>query len=225
MDFASHKDTVSVVQGLVAIAQSAITIVALVAALFWFWHRRQLFPRANLTQVVTHRRLTDAKTLVHVSLLFKNDGLVLIRPANGHVEMCQIVPVPEYLADAINGEKDPVPDGQLSVAWCHHGRRTLKLEDREIEPGEADEIHCEFVVGNEVRTVLIESHIGNRNKRRWLPWWRRLLDRARRSRWGKVADKLPAGKSIGWNASAFHDLIDPDGEEHVGSDTSVASTA
>jgi hypothetical protein len=209
---------------IIAATQGVMTILAIPFALFWFWQRRQFHPKANLTQVITHRRLTETKTLVHVGLQLKNDGLVLMRPGVGYVELCQVVPLPEHLEEVVARDGDPVDAGSLGLGWCRHSRRELALGEHEIEPGEIDVIHCEFVVASTVKTIMVESHIGNRFKRKWRPPWLWLLSRISATRWKEYADKMPKGESIGWNAAAMYDLTEIQGEHDARRDASVAGT-
>lgn len=161
------------------------TAIAFVVGGIWaymlFVRQRQRYPRATLEQRVVHKRVDERRVLLRVSVTVSNQGDVLLSLASGFVRVQQMVPWPSEFVDAIEKGEDPVRAGETEVEWPLLGERYLTFEEseREVEPGEPDEFHFDFVIGGGVQTVLVYTYISNQHKR---------------------------GRDIGWGVTTVYDL-------------------
>jgi len=89
--------------------------------------------------------------------------------------------VPEEFLQAVQNGKDPVPPRQPEYPWPLIGERIFERETcfREMEPGESDEILCDFVVDSDAQVVEVYSYLQNEQKE---------------------------GREIGWHLTTLYDL-------------------
>lgn len=149
-----------------AAAQSVATIVALIAAAVWFFTRRQRFPRANVEHQVTHWRVGDS-AVVRLTIRVSNIGIVLIEPIEIRSWIQQLEPPPDEFIASILNQKDPGNAGESELPWPMVGSERLcdwSSDPREIEPGEIDAHHFDFVVPPEVQSVALYSYVRNAKK-------------------------------------------------------------
>jgi hypothetical protein len=150
--------------------QSALTVTALLVGGFWSYklyrQKRQRFPQVNVTHQVNHWQLSSEKTLVRVKVCFANIGERLLSIVEGYVRLLQMQPLPKEVQQAIDEGRDPVEGTQTEIAWLRIAKRYWQQTDCEVEPKETDEAIFEFVIPNEVRTIIVESAFENKTKRR-----------------------------------------------------------
>jgi len=172
MSLAQGKD-------LAAIVQSMFTVLAIVVGGFWSWRlffrKRLNRPWAKVTNHVEHRRREDGKTLLHVAVHIENVGQVLLRVAEGFVRVQQVLPSDVACSGECNVEEFP---------YSLIKEKSILQGTQEIEPGEEDERHFDFLLEEHVKTVIVYSHIRNLSKR-----------------------------NIGWNATTFCDIPPEEQEE------------
>lgn len=175
-----------------ASVQSCATVIALIVGGIWtyklFIQRRQRFPRATVEHHVTERDLPGEKRLLRVVTKITNTGEVLLSLETGRTWIQQVLPVPKDIADQLERHHDPVEAGETQIQWPLIGEREIDWSRSpcEIEPGETDELHFDFVVGSKVQTVEIYSYLENVQKR---------------------------DRTIGWTVSTIHDTGKPHGGE------------
>lgn len=179
------------VKTLAETGQAIATIVALIVGGAWtytlFVRKRQRFPRATLSHTVAIRNITPGFLLVHLVVRVQNIGEVLLELRDSDIQLRQIVPLDEKQAKEIAEGKDPVKTGDSEVDWPGIGRRECDWKERptEIEPGEYDEFHYDFLIDSSVTTFSAYSYFGNITKK---------------------------GKEIGWNCATLHDTNKIEGD-------------
>lgn len=168
------------------ILQSLATVLALLVSGVWaYWlfvQNRQRFPRASLQHAVICHDLPENKRLVHVTVTIQNLGTILIKIESGETRLQQVKPYPERLVQAVRAGQDPVAPGQSEVDYwpmldCHE--LSFPRSSWEIEPGESQEIHHDFVIDRRVEAISLYSFINNQTKR---------------------------PRKIAWDLTTFHDL-------------------
>jgi hypothetical protein len=191
----AHKDAVD------AFASIA-TIVAVLLGGAWtyvlFRWRRLRYPRLNVQHKI-HHWPANGRVLLHVAVATQSVGEVILHLDSMFVRVQQLMPLPAQVLDALAADKDPVPENESEVSWPEIACRRCnwETEPREIEPGETDEHHFDFVIPAYLDRIEVYSHIVNARKaRRWLFW------------------KSP--KAIGWNTTTVYSLNTP--EEHMAKD-------
>jgi len=159
--FGNHKDALESLKSL-------FTVVAIVVGAIWtyraFVRKRHKYPRAKLGQSISSWRFPDEKTLLRVCVRIENVGEVLLKLPAGEIWVQQMLPCPQEVKEKITGGGDPVLRGEAQIQWPLVGERTLK--EREIEPGESDEVPAEFVIAPNIEQVLVYTHFKNASKRR-----------------------------------------------------------
>jgi len=163
------------------------TITALLAGAYWFLRRRERFPRLNLDLDATLASPDQERQMARVRVELENVGEVMAKLVCAEVWLQQLEPRdPEAIASIVDME-ETIRDSRSPSAealWPSIGKRVLVFEkgQREIEPGEQDEICFDFLVEKGVRSVLVYVHIENAAKSRSpFTWWKR--------------------RDIGWNVS------------------------
>lgn len=170
--------------------QALVTVVAISVGGLWtyrlFIQGREQFPRAALAHHITERGLPANRRLLHVVTTITNTGGVLLSLNTGRIWVQQVLPVPGHIADQLQRNIDLVKQGETEIEWPCIGLRETDLSEEpcEIEPGETDHLHFDFVVESEVRTVKIYSYFENVRRR---------------------------DRPIGWTVSTFHDMGSIDG--------------
>jgi hypothetical protein len=173
----NKKMNTSKVREYVDIIQSAFTVIALIVGGIWsYWlfvQNRQKYPRANIAHRIAHRHIANGKLLLHVNVIISNTGDVLLSLIHLETRIQQVLPLPAGILDSINKGQNPVPEGETEVAWPLIDSQELEVKEGEceIEPGESQEIHHDFIIDAEVETVEVYSYLLNEQKRvREIAW-------------------------------------------------------
>lgn len=149
------------------IVEAGATTIALIAAGIWsyllFVRQRQRFPRAEVSHRVACLELMPDNLLVHVCVVVKNLGSVLIRLREGHVQVQKVRPLPPEMAKDLDIGADLVAEGCSEVEWPVVGRHNCNWSTapHEVEPGESDEFHFDFTVPTSTQTVEVYSYFRN----------------------------------------------------------------
>jgi len=163
------------------------TIVALLAGGYWFYRRREKYPRMNLTLQATLDSADQQRQLARVCVRLENVGKVMAKLVCAEVWLQQLDPRPARALDSVERMQETIYDDSgpsAEALWPLVGKRVLRFAEgqREIEPGEQDEIWFDFLVDETVCSALAYVHIENVAKSRSpFTWWRR--------------------RDIGWNAT------------------------
>jgi hypothetical protein len=176
----NNKNTFSAME---SIAKS----VALIVAGWWTWQtyvrKRVRFPGAKVEHLINHWEDAEHRFL-RVTLRMTNTGNVMIPITEGFTWIQQMTPLPEPLHGTILAGGNPLQAHTTEFGWTLIGERQLQDEGiYEIEPGETDEFHFDFMIPKSVLRVLIYSHLQNQKKR-----------------------GLFGGKEIGWNLSTICEI-------------------
>jgi hypothetical protein len=133
---------------------------------FLFIHHRQWYPRADIKHHVIQKPLENGKVLFHVAIEVDNLGDILIKLELGEVRLLQVLPLVGDIKDNVQNGKDPITDNEREIKWYKLFSRILASIDNtcEIEPREKETFHCDFVVNNDVKTVMAYSFFHNKKK-------------------------------------------------------------
>lgn len=155
------KDAVGTINGL-------ITIAAIFVSGYWsyrlFIRRRLGYPRADITQTVTHRHLPDGKVFIRATVTISNKGESLLTIEQGFTRFLLVAP---YDADGYKELYGERTSDQSRIDWHTCGKVWYcPKEPREIEPGETDEIHFDFIYDDWPRTIIAFTCFENPKKKR-----------------------------------------------------------
>lgn len=181
-----YTNDMELLKDIASIVQSATTILAIVVSGFWgYWifiKNRQQYPRVKLSHSISHRKIDTQRILLHVTVTIQNIGEILLSLRAAETRVQQVLPLPESVADSMKKGADPVPVGETEIsAWpllgCHGTNFQKGLF--EVEPGEIQELHHDFVVTGAIETILVYSYLKNVSKR---------------------------NREIGWNLTTLYDV-------------------
>ncbi len=159
------------------IVESLFTILAIIVGAIWtymlFVQRRQRFPRARIEHKVSCRSLLEGRWLLSVDVLIENSGDVLLSIISWELHIKQMLPPKSELSRVLLRERYISNMGIQIIEWETIASRADQWQKGkfEIEPGELHQIHSDFVITSDVRSVLIESSFHNARKRGRNLWW------------------------------------------------------
>jgi hypothetical protein len=138
MDRPSFRETT---KGWLEIAQITLTIIAFLAAGWWFYRQGQNRPRLKVEHHISHHRLSKDRQLLVVDVVLTNVGNIPLDLKCGKIRLYELIPERKVL---VNSEDA-----------CNEGERIL-------EPGEEDHVSEEFdSVGGDVAAVRVYSYFEN----------------------------------------------------------------
>jgi len=177
---AQNKDVFSVLE---SCAKTGGIVTAGIWAYLLFVRKREKFPRGQLSHKVQFWECDSGELLVRVNLTIKNESSVLMQILEGHTWIQQMKPWPEPTIEKFKEESQDAEDAPYEV-WDLIGEKRHNKE-REIEPGEHEEISMDFFISKEYKEVLVYYFVENSAK---------------------------PGRHLGWTASTVLDFSKP-GEE------------
>jgi hypothetical protein len=156
------------------IASNVATVIAIVVGGVWtyvlFVRQRLKYPRAELGITAQHATIASDKRLLHVALRIANTGHVLLRPRYAELRVRQVLPLDHDIGLRLRPNWDPVLPGQHELEWPLIVDRHWH-EAFEIEPGESDTLHADFVIDCDIAQVQLYAFVGNpTGKRRNFGW-------------------------------------------------------
>ncbi len=153
----------------VEISQGILTSLAICVGGCWTYVRfirgRRKAPWANIIHEATSRRLSPGETLLRVGVKVQNTGNVLLKWDEGGVRLQKVLPCSTERLDWYQEKLNALGDAATEAQWELLEERKLTNHRREIEPGEMDTIHFDFILPSDLETVLIYSYIRNPTKR------------------------------------------------------------
>lgn len=172
------KNVLDIVGDIFGICVAWATSIAIIVAGVWsylrFVQNRQRYPRAKVEHNISHRSFAQDKVLLHVVVIITNVGEILLSLISLETRIQQVLPPPDQVLDLVGKGRSPVLEGETEINWpaaVDPYELRLKGEMCEVEPGESQEFHHDFVVGAEIRTVAVYTHVMNEKKRaRQLGW-------------------------------------------------------
>jgi hypothetical protein len=149
-------------------SQATLTGVAIVVAGIWtyrlFVKQREPYPKANVEHRVAHWKLGE-RTVVRLTVRITNvSGVVLSLPIL-QARLQQLLPMSSGTIDELLALE--VPTGESEIPWPLLAERTCDWSDalREVEPGETEECHFDFLIASDVAAVMVYSYLKNHSKR------------------------------------------------------------
>jgi hypothetical protein len=153
------------------IIQKLVTSIGIIVGGRWtyflFVRQRLGLPKLKMDLLVNEVLLPESTKLVHVELKILNVGSVLLAPRFAELRLRQVVPIPDDLLPLIKKGYDPIEKGKTQIEWPLIAGREWKWERKEfeIEPGEGDSMHADFVIPDKVKTCEFYCYIANSDKK------------------------------------------------------------
>lgn len=159
-------------KNLAEIVQAFTTSLALLVAGIWtyllFIRQRLGFPKLDMDLAIDDVTLPEGQRFVHAQLRLTNVGGVVVALDRAELRLRQVVPIIDKLKPVIVAGYDPVPDGKTEIEWPMIAGRewAWKAGEFEIEPGESDFIHTDFVIPIEIQIAQCYCFVNNASKKR-----------------------------------------------------------
>jgi len=156
-------------------------LIGAVWAYMAFIRKRENYPCASVSHRLMHRRIDENRVFLKVIVDIKNEGDVMISLERKLVRVQQMIPWTSEALESVEVGPDVTRNKECEVEWPLLAEVDLHGEKQgeEIEPGESDEFHVDFVIPAEVNTVVVYSYLKNVRKRK---------------------------KEIGWNTTSVYDI-------------------
>lgn len=187
----------STVKDIAEAIQAFTTSIAIIIGGYWsyklFVQKRQRYPRANISHLITHIPIDSNKMLMRVVVTIANKGDVLLVLNCGETRIQQVMPVPENIVEAIQQGYDPVEEGETEILWPLLERRVNNWVRGtfEIEPNETDELHYDFIIDRAVEAIIVYSYFRNTTK------------------YGRIMRLLRQHHEVGWSITTTYQLERP----------------
>ena len=162
---------ISRVRDVVGIVQAFVWAFLIVAGGIFAYRKLQLFrdfePHLTITQAVTHRPIGTQYVHIAVTATLHNSSKVKVEIRQGFFRLMQIAPIDDddveqlYSQAFDSNDSDGIPDIQWPLLDMLS--RASSTNSLVIEPGETHLEPGEFIVSNEVKTVLLYSYFYNSN--------------------------------------------------------------
>lgn len=172
----------------VDVVQPLVTAVVVIAGAVFAYRKLQLFrdfePHLTVTQTASHRPVGTQYVHIAVTATLHNSSKVRVEIRESFFRLHQIQPLDDEDIEALY--EAAFNSGQhADIGWpvIDEAFRRLGPNELVIEPGESHHEYGEFIVSNDVDTVLIYSYFYN-------------LEYSQHSR-----------SAQGWNATTVHDMV------------------
>jgi len=159
------------------IIQALTTSIAIVIGGVWtyliFVRQRLNFPKVVIELITENHILPDGNRLVHAEVAINNVGNILLRSNYAELRIRQVLPVHDVIKTTIDDGKNPVMEDGTKIEWPMLCGREWKWEkgDFEIEPGESDSLHTDYIIPDNVEVVEFYCYISNFKKKRSKLGW------------------------------------------------------
>jgi len=179
-------------------AQASATAVGLLAAGVWtyllFVRNRERYPKARVEHVVNHWR-SSGTLVLRLTVRVMNQGKVVISIGETRALVQALMPVS---ADQVSLERD-LPLDTSELDWPVVGTRECCANPcLEVEPGETEELHFDFLLPHDLQKVSLYSYLRNQVK---------------------------SGKEIGWNTTTVYSCREDERDGHETCRTGGQATA
>jgi hypothetical protein len=187
------------------------TAVGIVVAGVWtylvFVRQRQKFPRAALVMSISDSRLPDGRVLLRVAAELRNIGSTMIRVEQVEAIVQRVAPLQADVWVRHAAEYQATNSAAAcEIPWLlvAHRRQKYASGSFEVEPGESDTCHYDFILNRRTVTTKVTVHVVNRQKR---------------TRSGSVSLR-DRPTTIGWKAVTYYDVVSVPTPKTAKSDTS-----
>ncbi len=172
----------------VSSAQLFATAVIIIAGAVFAYRKLQLFrdfePHLTVTQSATHRAAGTQYLHIAVTASLHNSSKIRVEIRESFFRLHQVQPLDDEDIEALY-EAAFNSEQHADIGWPVIDEAFHRLGPNElvIEPGESHHEYCEFIISNDVDTVLIYSYFYN-------------LEHSQHSR-----------SAQGWSATTVHDMV------------------
>jgi hypothetical protein len=147
--------------------QACVTIIAVIGAGIWFVRRREVYPKADISQVIVHREIAPGQIWMRVSAVLANKGSVRVQIRKTRLIIEQVDPPDAIVLDVL---AKPAGERERSLApWEYLYDRDDEAPAgkclTEIEPGETDSVFWDVSFRSGAKLVSVYTYLQNEAKR------------------------------------------------------------
>ena len=176
-----------------AIAQSVVTVAAIVVGGYFAYYKLQLFrdvePHLTITHEVSHRRIGESYTHIDVTAQLHNSSKVHIDLLKYTFRLQEMAPVSDTEIERLYAEVfvDRTEGSEEYIQWpiLDEIQFNKRMGEMVIEPSETHRETFEFIVSAELETVLVYTYFHNSSHS---------------EKSGSAAE--------GWGATTIYDILD-----------------
>jgi len=150
--------------------QAFVEIIAIGVGGTWtyllFIKGRGRYPRASFTHKISRRPMGNGQVLLRLRVRIDNTGPVVMNFRSAIFRIQQVLPLTDEIGQELSERGDLVKDARLEVNWplVAERSREWRAGEMQIEPGESDEVACDFFIGDQLQTVEVYSYFANEVK-------------------------------------------------------------
>ena len=153
----------------IGLVESIVTILAVLTAGYFAWRNGIIFrhrsPHINIAHDITHRVISPRYTHIAVTATLHNSSRVKVEFFNGLFVAQKLAPMEDEDVEDLHDEifNDASEERFRNFPWptLEESRYSWGKDDLIVEPGEARTLTFEFMVGNEIKAVLLTTYLYN----------------------------------------------------------------
>ena len=169
------KDLIPIIQAALTSIQALLISIGIVVGGIWtyfiFVRERLSFPKVNIDLNIEDENIDHPpdKRIIHVEIQLKNIGRVILKSDYSELRLRKVVPIPEEISSIVEKGDDPVAEGRTEIEWPLIAKQRewqWKDKDFEIEPGETDFFHADYIINSDIKVVEFYFYLANAKKRK-----------------------------------------------------------
>lgn len=146
--------------------QSVATIVALIIGAAWalsqFERHRESYPNIEMSEAIADYPMPYSHTLLSVDVSVRNTSQVQLRPLKGYVTVRQVLPPPPAITAKLDQNATTyAQDNERTPDWGEDLAGMPEENGDYLEPGEATQLHYEFVLKEGPCLIQVLSRVDN----------------------------------------------------------------
>ncbi len=152
------------------IIESIISTLAIIVGGYWaylkFIRKRESFPRADIEHKIFYKLIGNGKRLVHLSVIIKNIGEVLLSISSADIRINRIFPLSEELKNKLEKNQQLILEGFNEIFWEYLLEKeiTFRENECEIEPIEDQVFDFDVIIDDTIQVIQVYSYFKNVKK-------------------------------------------------------------
>jgi hypothetical protein len=144
-----------------------VTTAAVILGGLWtyklFVEHREAYARANLQHDIIIIDIDDERRLLRLDVTIENTGNIMLSLRSAEVRIEAVLPLSDRIERTLDGTMNQIVSEDDSFPWPAIRVRHSEWEDGkfELEPGENDDTHYEFIIPANQDVINIYTHFDN----------------------------------------------------------------
>lgn len=159
-----RKFSLPVIKDVMDIASKGVTILAIIAAGFWFWLQAEAENRLNVELVAESRALTVEWVLVSTQLKVTNVGRRPVDVDHMRLRIQQVLPLDAPLEERLAAGASLIHEKSDKVRWPRLASDYEMKDTGLLRPGEVEHFFFDHIVPAYVTVVRLYGELGDGRK-------------------------------------------------------------